>query len=183
MPERDESEEAVEKTERWDCFPVFGSSRTDSPRSELPGLSPFGAGRTREDVEKAETSSGRCGGAKSQGNPERGREMGGRGEARGEVIGEGLGSWRSSPGDRGGRIGAPLVETRYVLCEESGEAMGARRFISTTLTAFPSESRLAMLTGTLPLIPPYADNLPPSSSPNAPRFVSSTESDDECGGM
>ena len=137
-------------------------------------------------MEKAEINSGRWGGARSQGKPEGGRERsvpGGRGEVSGEVVGEGLGSWRSSPGERGGRIGAPLVETRYVLWDESGEAMGARRFIATTSTAFPSESRLAMLTGTLPLIPPYADNLPPSSSPNAPRFVSSTEREEECGGM
>lgn len=141
----------------------------------------------RSDVvaeEKFDLSPGRAGGGRPlQGNPESGRWCSPGGDPTGVDCGLGVGSWRSSPGERGGRIGAPLVEMRYAWRGDSADAIGESAAILTTLSIpLPSESRLVRLEGMLSR-GPRKDFRPPSTSPKGPRSASAMERDDECGGM
>lgn len=84
--------------------------------------------------------------------PEKGREALLRfvlGEVRAaERAGELFGSWRSSPGERGGRMGAPLAIVPCGTVGMSAVRTGGRGLSSmSSAPARASESRLAMLDG------------------------------------
>lgn len=137
--EREVEEEMVERCEVAEV--LERGSRTDIPRSA-------GAVERNEGVVVEE-------GGPVKGKPEVGRRVPPSRESRadGEERGEALlpcGNWRSSPGDLGGRIGAPpWAEAPKGIAGEPGERAGGRGCRSmSSPPAKARESRLAILVGT-----------------------------------
>lgn len=160
-----------------------GSPRTDMPRPLAPGEV------ERKDRLGDEPGLPLEGGSGGKTPPELGR-VGETGEpASGEDTFGVLGSLRSSPGERGGRIGAPLASVPCGTAGVSGVRTGGSGLSSMiSAPASASESRLAMLVGMDARSAWLRGGKAPLSrsegdSPNAPRWPSAIDMDDEWGGM
>lgn len=102
-----------------------------------------------------------------------------------------LGKFRSRPGDRGGRMGAPFAVAPCGTAGMSNVRTGGSGFNSmSSAPASASESRLAMLAGTDARNPAELRGggsgpppTPESDCPYAPRCASEIETEEECGGM